>query len=131
MGDGLVTRLLLDSHVVIWWLEGGDKIAPPAREAIASRESTVFVSTASIWEMAIKAGNRRLQYPPDLLQVLDAEGFDVIPVLAEHALAVAHLPPIHGDPFDRMLVCQARSEGATIVTREVEITRYGVPSLKA
>lgn len=122
--------LLLDTHTTLWWL-AGSALSKPARSAIADPDATVLVSSASAWEMAIKAALGRLDMPADLGSVLATSGFDVLEVSLEHALAVRDLPPLHRDPFDRVLVAQALCEGAVLVTRDVRLADYGVRVLAA
>jgi PIN domain nuclease of toxin-antitoxin system len=89
----------------------------------------VFFSAASIWEIAIKRASGKLNVPEDLLDTMEQRGFIELPVLSRHAILAGALPSHHGDPFDRMLVAQAQSEGFTIVTRDERIAAYDVPVL--
>jgi PIN domain nuclease of toxin-antitoxin system len=123
-------RLLLDTHVLLWWLSA-QHLRPKAAEAIASVDSDVWVSAATVWEMSIKAGLGKLAAPDDLSDQLMRHGFDVLPIGLPHALAVRSLPPHHADPFDRMLVAQARAEDLTLVTRDANMRRYDVTVLRA
>lgn len=123
-------RLLLDTHVLLWWLSA-QHIRPKATAAIASADSDVWVSAATVWEMSIKAGLGKLVAPDDLSDQLVHHGFDILPIGLPHALAVRSLPPHHADPFDRMLVAQAQVEDLTLVTRDAIIRRYAVPVLRA
>ena len=123
-------RLLLDTHVLLWWLANGAELAGDALDAIA-RAATVFVSTASVWEMSLKASLGKLRVPEDLPHELERHRFSVLPVHLDHALEVGSLPSLHRDPFDRMLVAQARVEGVAIVTRDASIQRYGVQVVQA
>lgn len=123
-------RLLLDTHVLIWW-SGGKRVAPTAAEAIRSPDNEVFVSAASIWEAEIKAATGKLKLTADL-QVEPAEhGFASLDISAGHAVAAARLPRHHDDPFDRMLIAQAQLEGLTLVTRDPVFDSYAVATLKA
>jgi PIN domain nuclease of toxin-antitoxin system len=123
-------RLLLDTHVLIWW-SGGKRVAPTAADAIRSPDNEVLVSVASIWEAEIKAASGKLQLAADL-QVEPAEhGFSPLDINAGHAVAAAQLPPHHNDPFDRMLVAQAQLEGLTLVTRDPVFDMYAVAVLRA
>jgi PIN domain nuclease of toxin-antitoxin system len=124
-------RLLLDTHVLLWALGLPEELRPDARRAIADPSNDVLVSTASAWEIAIKRALGRLDAPDDLAEALEVVGFDELPIRLEHALAVERLPPHHRDPFDRMLIAQALSEGLTIVTRDPRFAAYGVPLLAA
>lgn len=123
-------KLLLDTHVLLWWLSA-QRLSPKATAAIASADSDVCVSAASVWEMSIKVALGKLEVPDDLSEQLEHHQFDVLPVDLAHALAVQSLPPHHHDPFDRMLVAQAQIEDLTIVTRDAAIRRYPVAVLRA
>ena len=124
-------RLLLDSHVLIWWLADDPRLRSEARAAVASAESLVAVSAATAWELSIKIAAGKLEVPGDLKQQLAQTGFSSLPVTAEHAFLAGSLPPHHTDPFDRMLVAQAQLEGFTLVTRDPRIAAYGVATLVA
>ena len=124
-------RLLLDTHVLIWWLEGGAGLAPAAREALASPEADVRVSPASIWEASIKRAKGRLRAPKDLTEWVRRERFEELPLRMEHAELAGSLPLHHADPFDRLLIAQAHIEGLTIVTRNPAFEPYGIPLLAA
>ena len=126
-----MTRLLLDTHAFLWWMEGGSALAAASRAAIESPDSIVYLSAASAWEMIIKRAKGRLDSPADVVEALDASGFRELPVRIEHAEAVGALPPHHADPFDRLLIAQAQVEGLTIVTRDEAFEAYEVPLLTA
>ncbi len=122
--------LLLDTHTVIWFLAGSDKLRAEARAAIESAER-VYVSAATIWEIATKAARGRLEAPVDFDgRLLD---FGMLPLALEweHGRIAGSLPLHHRDPFDRMLVAQAMVEHLTIVTRDEAIALYGVPIIAA
>ena len=123
--------LLLDTHVLLWWLDDPSSIAGRTRELIADPGRAVFVSAAAAWEITIKRQLGKLDVPDDLEDALERERFQHLPIAMRHALAVAELPPIHADPFDRIQIAQARLEGLTIVTRDGRIPRYEVPCLRA
>lgn len=123
-------RLLLDTHVLIWW-SGGKRFAPTAAEAIRSWENEVLVSVASIWEAEIKAATGKLRLTADLEAEPAEHGFESLQITARHAVAAARLPQHHNDSFDRMLVAQAQLEGLTIVTRDPVFDRYSVAVLRA
>ena len=124
-----MTRILLDTHALIWWLEGGMKLSPAARLAIANPESTVLVSAASAWEIAIKqhAGKFRV---PDLVKDfqgrLQQEGFVELPISIEHSVRAGALPGSHKDLFDRVLIAQSQVENAAMVTRDSLFRKYAV-----
>ncbi len=123
-------NLLLDTHAVIWFLEGNRKMRPEARSAIESADSA-YVSSATIWEMATKVARGRLEAPLDFPGRLLDLGMLHLALDWEHARVAGGLPLHHRDPFDRMLVAQAIVERLTIVTRDKEITRYPVPVIAA
>ena len=126
-----VNRFLLDTHVLLWSLAAPERLDPAAREAIRDPGHVVFVSTASVWELAIKAALGKLTMPDDLDDQLRLNRFDVLDITFGHARAVEHLPPHHRDPFDRMLIAQARVEGLTLITRDPQVQRYGVSWIPA
>lgn len=117
--------LLLDTHVVLWWLVDDPRLSDATRQLVQEEEA-VFVSVVSAWEVAIKAGLGRLSLPASFAEGIVGAGFQPLPITFAHCEAVASLPPIHRDPFDRMLVAQARTEGLAIVTKDSAITAYDV-----
>jgi len=121
-------RLLLDTHVFLWWRDDSRKLRPPARRAIAEAQ-LVFVSAATAWEAAIKAALGRLQIPDTIEAGVVDSGFEKLPISFSHAESAAHLPPHHADPFDRMLVAQARAEGLTLVTHDRRLAPYAIEIL--
>lgn len=124
-------RLLLDTHVLLWALGDPGKLDASARSALEDPENQVAFSAASTWEIAIKAGLRKLDMPADLRAQLAAARFDALPITIEHSLEAGALPRHHGDPFDRMLIAQAQLEGLTIVTRDPRFALYDVEVLAA
>jgi PIN domain nuclease of toxin-antitoxin system len=124
-------RLLLDTHTLLWWLADDPRLAEQARTAMGDPANDAFVSAASAWEIAIKAGLGKVSMPDDLVEQLAANSFTALPVQMTHALAVRHLPDHHRDPFDRLLVAQAQIEGLTLVTADRSIPRYDVAVLAA
>jgi PIN domain nuclease of toxin-antitoxin system len=124
-------RLLLDSHVVLW-LATADPVLPRASiDTLLDGGNEVLVSTASIWELEIKRAKGRLSTPVDLLDQVEHAGFRLLDITPDHALDAARLPPHHGDPFDRILVAQAQSEAAVLVTHDGELSAYDVPVMRA
>ncbi len=119
-------NLLLDTHTVLWWLSDDPTLSDTARSAIADPENTVFLSAVVVWEIRIKQGIGKLDLPDDFGEVLDGQRFPELPVKVGHAHAIAGLPAVHRDPFDRMLVAQAQVEQMTIVTRDPSIPDYGL-----
>jgi len=127
-------RLLLDTHVALWAVSAPEELSTAAREAIVGAE-TLHLSVVSPWELVIKAalGKIVLHRPvADLCRELEREfGVQSLPVALPHVLEVGHLAPHHGDPFDRLLLAQARVEGLTIVTRDAVFAEYGAPIVRA
>ena len=123
--------LLLDTHTFLWWLDDPALLAESARKAIADGKNLVYVSAAVAWEIAIKRSLGKLDAPEDLEAVMAANRFLPLPVTVPHALAVATLPDHHRDPFDRLLIAQARHEGFQLVSRDPSMKLYDVPLLEA
>lgn len=122
-------RLLLDTHVLIWWDEGA-ALSEQAVAAIREAEQ-VYVSAVTGWEIAIKKSLGRLTTTRSVVDAVTESGFEELPVRLIHARAIEELPLHHGDPFDRMLVAQAREEGLTLVSRDTLLSRYDVRLLRA
>ena len=124
--------LLLDAHVVLWSLSGAASLTPSTAATIADPVNDVLVSAASVWEIEVKRAAGRLRAPDDILEALRVVGFETIAVTAADAVAAATLPARHADPFDRMLVAQARRLAAVIVSRHEALSAYeGVDILPA
>lgn len=123
-------NLLLDTHVLLWWLDDHPSLSEKARGNIADGSNLVFVSAAVIWEIRIKQGLGKLEIPHDFRQVLDQQPFETLAITVEHAHAIGDLPVHHRDPFDRMLVAQAKIEDFTIVTRDAIFEQYQIPIIK-
>lgn len=124
-------KVLLDTHTLLWWLAGDGTLATKARQVITSPKTTVYVSAASAWEIAIKRTLGKLQAPDDLVAALAANRFQPLPITIEHALYAGSLPRHHDDPFDRMLVAQALLEKLTIITRDTSIPAYNPALISA
>ncbi|QNM97813.1 type II toxin-antitoxin system VapC family toxin [Chitinimonas koreensis] len=124
-------RLLLDTHVLLWWLADPERLGQAAYAAIADPAHEIWVSAASGWEIAIKQALGKLSGPVDLPAELAVEGFRALAIDFRHTEAVRALPPLHGDPFDRMLVAQARTEDLVLVSADEQLRRYSIPLLWA
>jgi PIN domain nuclease of toxin-antitoxin system len=122
--------LLLDTHVVLWWLADAPDLPDEVKDRL-DHEPDARVSSATIWEIAIKQALGKITGPPDLPERVRDSGFRELPITAIHAMAAGRLPLIHRDPFDRMLVAQARCENLTLVTRDAHCQQYEVPVLPA
>jgi len=125
-------RLLLDTHAFLWWRGDDPRLGDVEREAIRDGQNDVFLSAASIWEIVIKQSLGRLEIPEPASASAARLGFEPLAVRFAHAEAIAQLPPLHRDPFDRMLIAQARIEGLALVTHDPAIRAYpGVAFLPA
>ena len=123
--------LLLDTHALLWFLGDDPKLSEAAKAAI-QREQDVYISISSFWEIAIKESIGKLQLPVSITELIENSihlGFSILPIKAEHLALLKSLAKIHGDPFDRLLICQAMSEHAVLVTADENIGKYGVDSL--
>jgi len=129
MARKLRVRLLLDTHVLLWWLNDSD-LGETARDAIADPDNEVFVSAASAWEIAIKQALGKLRGPIDLRAEISANGFQSLPITIEHGLTAGALPRHHEDPFDRMLIAQAQLHAMTAVTRDDRFPLYDLELLR-
>jgi PIN domain nuclease of toxin-antitoxin system len=121
-------RLLLDTHVAIWWLLSPSRIPASTRKAIGNADQ-VFVSAVSAWEATIKSGLGRLELPSPIELGLEESGFDQLNITFPHAAAVRDLPLHHRDPFDRLLVAQAVCERLTLVTHDRNLAPYPIDIL--
>ena len=118
-------RLLLDSHVALWWLEGADDLGPECTALIESADE-VYFSAVTPWELGIKRALGKLDFPDGLVAALEEAGFEALPVTASHADLAPTLPPHHRDPFDRMLVAQAQLEALRLVSADDSLAPYDV-----
>ena len=123
-------KLLLDTHAFLWWVTADDRLSDRAADLIRDPRNDLFLSAVSVWEIAIKSADGRIELldPPAtyIPQQMEANGFSGLAIQLHHALAVHTLPPIHRDPFDRMLLAQAVAEDLTLITHDREIARYDV-----
>jgi PIN domain nuclease of toxin-antitoxin system len=118
-------RILLDTHLILWWLADSPSLSSQARALIGAPENTVFVSAVSLWEIWLKESLGKLRLPPDFEGKLAAESFESLPVTGPQARQVALLPWHHRDPFDRMLVAQALLEDLIFLTADDIVAAYG------
>jgi PIN domain nuclease of toxin-antitoxin system len=126
-------RLLLDTHALLWWLDGDRRLPARVRALVGEPANEVLVSAASVWEITTKA---RLGKLPGALDVaadvpacIESQGFTPLPITAHHAQRAGTLPGPHRDPFDRMLIVQAQAEGVPIASNETVFEEYGVSRL--
>lgn len=123
-------RILVDTHVLLWWF-GGHSMSDAAMTAIGDPANEVFVSAATIWEISIKSGKGKLRINDGFMTMLNENAFEMLPITWGHSLSAGILPMHHRDPFDRMLVAQARDESLTLVTRDPALLRYDIDCLVA
>jgi PIN domain nuclease of toxin-antitoxin system len=126
-------RALLDTHTLLWWILDDRPLTRTARETIAETNNTMLVSAASAWEIAIKFRLGKLPRAGDLVSNFSSEvvneGFELLPVSAEHGIRAGMLPGLHKDPFDRMLIAQSQAENIPIISNEAVFETYGVRRL--
>jgi PIN domain nuclease of toxin-antitoxin system len=122
-------RVLLDTHILLWWLADDPRLPAAAAEVIADRDTEVLVSAATAWEISIKRAAGRLEAPDDFLDAVAASEFVTLAITAEHGMAAGRLPPRHPDPFDRMLIAQAKFETLTLVSVDSRFSEYEVDLL--
>ena len=122
-------RFLVDTHALLWALGEPSALSPAARDAIANPSNLIMASSASLWECAIKASIGKLELPEDFFESVPEAGYEVLPIGIPHLNVYRTLPMHHRDPFDRMLVAQARAEALTLISRDPEIARYDIEIL--
>ncbi|MEV6847055.1 type II toxin-antitoxin system VapC family toxin [Actinoplanes sp. NPDC051411] len=121
--------LLLDTHIVLWWLIDDPTFADDIKDRL-DQEIDVYVSAATVWEVAIKQALGKLE-PADLPERIRNSGFRLLDITADHGIKAGRLPMHHRDPFDRMLVAQAQLESLTLVSRDPQVQKYDVDFLSA
>lgn len=122
-------RLLLDTHIFVWWDRGLVRMPANLRAAIEDRRNEILVSTASVWEIAIKRATGKMRFAAPIVETVERLGFELLSVSGAHAEHAGGLPRHHSDPFDRMLVAQAMLEGLVLGTSDRLLHQYGVPTL--
>jgi PIN domain nuclease of toxin-antitoxin system len=125
-------RLLLDTHVMLWWALGDQRLTTRGQSLIADDRNDCFVSIASVWEVAIKTSARRGGLPTGITAstyaaLIDEAGFELLDVRRSHAIELESIPPIHGDPFDRLMIAKAVQERMTLLTHDRIVGSYGKP----
>lgn len=126
-------KFLLDTHLLLWAVAGSDRLPEAARTAIREPANEPFFSAASLWEIAIKHGLGRVDFRVDpfvLRRTMLESGYTELPITGAHAVAAGKLPPIHRDPFDRMLIAQAVVAGMVLMTGDPEVAQYPGPIQK-
>lgn len=122
-------RLLLDTHILLWWTVEPGRLRDHEYMAINDDANEIFVSVATVWELSIKQSLGRLDLDEDFDYMMEKNSFHQLPISFDHARGVRHLPHLHGDPFDRMLVTQAQLESLVLVTRDRHLSQYGITLL--
>jgi PIN domain nuclease of toxin-antitoxin system len=126
-------RLLLDTHVFLWWNQADPRLSRRVRQLLSDPENSLFLSVASAWEMTLKVQSGKLGLPAATAVYIPARlkhyRMDALPVTLEHVLAASTLPAHHRDPFDRMLVAQAQVERLPIVTHDFQVGKYDVETI--
>jgi len=120
---------LLDTHTLIWFLNGDKQLSKKSVEVIENLENNKFISIATIWEIAIKISLKKFEFKngfKKFLHLIDEIGFEIIPISFNHAIAVSTLKFIHRDPFDRLIVAQAITENLTIISKDEQIKKYKI-----
>ena len=118
-------RILLDTHLLLWWMEDDPRLSRSARRLVSEPENTVFVSAVSMWEIWLKQSLGKLELPLNFEDAISGGQFENLPLSAAHTREVANLPWIHRDPFDRMLVAQARVSRLRLLTADETVASYG------
>jgi PIN domain nuclease of toxin-antitoxin system len=122
-------RILIDTHVFLWMNDAVERLSPRARALLEDRSNTPVLSTASVWEMAVKSRLGKLDLAEAVAVYIPTRvahyGIEVLPIGLAHALAVGSLPSLHHDPFDRLLIAQSRVEGIPLLTSDAQIHAYG------
>lgn len=121
-------KLLIDTHVVVWWLLDSPTLSDETKDLLDT-EALAYVSAVTPWELAVKQALGKLEGPADLPERAQHCQLKALPITALHGIRAGQLPPHHRDPFDRILVAQAQTEGLTLVTRDKHIPLYDVPVL--
>jgi PIN domain nuclease of toxin-antitoxin system len=126
-------KYLLDTHIFLWWITDNTKLQGNTRDLISDKSNELFLSSASLWEMMIKSKLNKIDLPDDpksyLKDQVEINSINILNITMEHSLETYDLPEIHKDPFDRMLIAQARVEKLTILTTDSFIKRYEVNTL--
>ena len=121
-------RVLLDTHIFLWWDSEIRKLSRPVRAAIEDRANDIYFSAASVWEIAVKRARGRLRFGhAAVVDAVAESGFEILPITGSHAEYAGGLPRHHNDPFDRLIIAQTHLEGMVLATRDRIMRRYGVP----
>lgn len=122
-------RLILDTHIILWWLAEPELLSKKQFDAISAGDAQIFISSASIWEIRIKEKLGKLEVPSDLVSLIKQEGFQFLPVSELHTDFTRNLPDVHKDPFDRIIISQAKLEELIVLTCDKCFREYGLEIL--
>ena len=120
-------RYILDTQVILWWYFDSKRLAKEHLKIIADEGNELYVSAASIWEIEVKRRNGKLECPVDMMERIKADGFLLLPITAEQLVPLRTIPPIHNDPFDRLLVCQSMVEKIPLISYDDKVNAYFAP----
>lgn len=123
-------NLLLDTHIVLWWLSDSDKLSKKSRSIISDTNNFIFVSVATGWEISIKKSIGKLTAPDDFSKALQVNAFQPISITLEHAELAGSLPHHHDDPFDRMIIAQGKIENLVVLTHDKHFKLYDIELLQ-
>ena len=119
-------RFLVDTHIFIWWMEGNKKLSRSLLPLLQDSNNQLFLSVVSIWEMILKQSKKKLVIPHNFEKGIEASGFILLPIEARHVLGIRALPSHHQDPFDRLLIAQAKTENLVFITDDAKIKKYNI-----
>ena len=124
-------KVLLDTHVFLWWNTSSQKLSKRVMELFHDPETTLLLSHVSVWEIQIKSQLGKLALPVPLLTLIEQQrnGIELLPITINHIVGIGSLPNLHGDPFDRLLIAQARTENASLITDDHWIRQYAVTTI--
>ena len=125
-------NILLDTHALIWFLNGDSQLSDKAKTEIENIDNDKIISIASIWEIAIKISLNKFRFDKGfkkLFELIEENGFEILPISFEHTLIVSNLEFIHRDPFDRILVSQCKSDNLVIITKDKNIKKYNIKTI--
>ena len=117
-------RCLIDTHIVLWWYFDSSRLRREHLRAISDDKNEICVSAAAIWEIEVKRRNGKLECPIDMMERIKADGFTILPILAEHLVPLRTIPPIHNDPFDRIMICQSIVEQIPLISYDPKVNAY-------
>ena len=124
--------LLVDTHALVWFLNGDKKLSGKVKAAINDPNNSKIVSIASIWEIAIKISLDKFKFPKgfkNFLEMIEDNGFEILPITFKHAISVSSLEFIHRDPFDRLMIAQSKCDNLIIVTKDKNIKQYNIQTI--